>query len=179
MITLKILFKNETKYTKEIYKKFVDFHSNKYNTKYNMYTIIIVFLILFCIVLQVSYRYYLIAFLTCIIFAIFCLYRFLHPLSIVKKELEGEIIQKEKSFTFKFYDKYFIISEKKDLNIVKYYKLKKAFETKDFFYLYLDKSHAFLLNKKNFIIGNPEDFSRFLKKKCFLRFKKVESKTKK
>lgn len=173
MINLKILFKNKTKYTKEIYKNFVEFHSSKYNTKYNLFTTTIIFLILFCIILQISYKYYLIAFLTCIIFTCFCLYRFFYPISVVKKELKGETIKEEKSFTFKFYDKYFTVSNRNNLNIVKYYKLRKAFETKEFFYLYLDKSHAFLLNKKNFLIGNPEDFSKFLKKKCFMRFKRT------
>ena len=61
-----------------------------------------------------------------------------------------------------------------NVNTVKYLNLRKVFETKDFFYLYLDKTHAFIINKKNFSIGTSLDFSRFIKKKCFLRFKKVK-----
>ena len=42
-------------------------------------------------------------------------------------------------------------------------------ETKDFFYLYIDKNHAFLLNKSNFIKGNKFEFLKFLKKKLWYK----------
>ena len=174
MINLKILFKNRTKYTKEIYRKFVEFHNNKYNFQYTLFNIIIIALILFCIVLQISYKYYGVAILTCIVFTCFCLYRYFHPISVVTKELKGKTIQEEKSFTFKFYEKYFKVYDNLASNTVKYYKLRRAFETKNFFYLYLDKTHAFIINKENFSIGKPSDFSRFIGKKCFPRFKKFK-----
>ena len=174
VINLKVLFKNETKYSKETYKQFIEFHSKKYHFTYTLFTAIIVFLIIFCIVLQISYRYYLLAILTCIIFTCFCLYRYFHPISVVSKELKGKTIAEEKSFTFKFYEKYFKVSDNLTYNTVKYYKLHRIFETKDFFYLYLDKTHAFIINKEKFLIGKPTDFSEFMKKKSFLKYKKVK-----
>ena len=174
MINLKILFKNKTKYSKEIYKEFLEFHNKKYHFQATLFNVIIIALILFLIVLQVAYKYYSIAILSAIIFTGFCLYRYFHPIFVVTKELKGETITQEKSFTFKFYEKYFKVSDKLVVNTVKYYNLRRAFETKDFFYLYLDKSHAFIINKKNFSIGKSTDFSNFIKKKCFLRYKKVE-----
>ena len=174
MINLKTLFKNKTQYTKETYKQFVEFHSKKYHFQYTLFTTIIVSLILFCIVLQTSYKYYTLAIVTCIIFTIFCLYRYFHPISVINKELPSKTIKEEKYFTFKFYEKYFKIQDKLQTNIVKYYSIRKVFETKDFFYLYIDKTHAFLINKKNFSIGKPTDFSEFIKKKCILRYKKVK-----
>ncbi len=174
VINLKILFKNKTKYSKEIYKQFVDFHSKKYHFSYVLFTATIIFLILFCIVLQISYRYYSLAILSCIIFTCFCLYRYFHPISVVNKELKGKTLQEEKSFTFKFYEKYFKIQDKLQIDTVKYYQIRKIFETKNFFYLYIDRTHAFIINKENFLIGKPADFSEFLKKKCIFRFKKVK-----
>ncbi len=35
------------------------------------------------------------------------------------------------------------------------------------FYLYLDKSHSYILLKNNFSIGNPNDFLSFVKKKLW------------
>lgn len=174
VINLKVLFKNETKYSKETYKQFIEFHSKKYHFTYTLFTAIIVFLIIFCIVLQISYRYYLLAILTCIIFTCFCLYRYFHPISVVTKELKSKTLQEEKSFIFKFYEKNFKIQDKLQTDIMKYYKLRKIFETENFFYLYIDKTHAFIINKENFLIGKPADFSKFLKKKCIFRFKKVK-----
>ena len=174
VIIVKVLFKNKTKYSKETYKEFLGFHSKKYHFSYVLFTVTIIFLILFCIVLQIAYNYYLLAILSCIIFTCFCLYRYFHPISVVNKELNGKTIKEEKSFTFKFYEKHFKIQDNLQIDTVKYYQLRKAFETKNFFYLYIDRTHAFIINKENFSIGTPTDFSKFLKKKCIFRFKKVK-----
>lgn len=174
VINLKILFKNKTKYDKATYKKFLEFHSNKYHFSYVLFTTTIIFFILLCITLQISYKYYSLAIITCIAFTCFCLYRYFHPISVVTKELNGETIKKEKSITFKFYEKYFKVQDDLQLNIIKYFHLRKVFETKYFFYLYIDRTHAFIINKKDFLFGKSTDFSKFIKRKCFLRFKKVE-----
>ena len=171
---MKILFKNTTKYTKAIYKEFVEFHNKKYNFQYTLFNIFIIALLLFFVICQISYKYYVLAIISCIIFTAFCLYRYFHPISVVVKELNGKTIKEEKSFTFKFYDKYFKVESGMELNLVKYYKLRRCFETKDFFYLYIDKTHAFLINKENFSIGNSKDFSKFIREKCFLKFKKIK-----
>ena len=43
-IYLKILFKNETKYNKEIYENFLNFHNKKFHFKYTLYTAAIIML---------------------------------------------------------------------------------------------------------------------------------------
>ena len=58
MINLKILFKNKTKYDKEIYRKFLEFHSKKYRFQSTLFNVIIIAFILFLIVLQIAYKYY-------------------------------------------------------------------------------------------------------------------------
>ena len=40
----------------EEYKKFLQFHNRKYNTRYYSYTLFIVLLLSFCIVLQFRYQ---------------------------------------------------------------------------------------------------------------------------
>ena len=171
---MEILFKNTTKYTQAIYKEFVEFHNKKYNFQYTLFNIFIIALLIFFVICQISYKYYVLAIISCIIFTAFCLYRYFHPISVVVKELNGKTIKEEKSFTFKFYDKYFKVESGMELNLVKYYKLRRCFETKDFFYLYIDKTHAFLINKENFSIGISNDFSKFIREKCFLKFKKIK-----
>lgn len=104
------------------------------------------------------------------------MYRYFHPISIVQKELKGETLKNEKTFTFKFYENCFKIQDNNQVDILKYYKLRKIFETENFFYLYLDKNHAFILNKNCFLTGTSLEFSTFIKKKCFLRFRKYNMK---
>ena len=104
-----------------------------------------------------------------LILIVFCFYRFFYPIKKVKNELETEKFKKEKEFTFTFYEKYFVISDKKISEKIKYWQLHKVFETKDFFYLYINKDHAFLLDKTTFIKGNTFNFFRFLKKKTWYK----------
>ena len=124
--------------------------------------------------LYVQNHYYGLAVIFCACLTSFILYRYFHPISVVAKELNGKTIKEEKAFTFKFYEKYFRIQDKLQIDTVKYYQIRKIFETKSFFYLYIDRTHAFIINKENFLIGKPADFSEFLKKKCIFRFKKVK-----
>lgn len=169
---MKVLFKNKTQYSKEIYKEFLEFHQEKYGSKYIINTVLISILFLFCIIVQIqSYKFEL-AILTAIILTIFICWRLYNPVNTVKKEIKSEKIEKEQQFIFKFYDKYFNIYGKKINSKIIYWKLYKIFENEDYFYLYLDKTHAFLLSKQGFDIGTPEEFREFIKKKCIFKFRK-------
>ena len=176
MIQLKILFKNTTKYSEENYAKFLQFHDKKYSFSYKLYTIVIIMLILYCIIAQVKYHNYSIAIIFCIALTLFFLWRFFHPITLVQKELKSDTITKEKSFTFRFYERSFTIQSNKIFARTYYSKLYKVFETNDFFYLYVDKEHAYLIDKSTFSIGTPKEFSEFIKKKTFIKFKNTEDK---
>ena len=153
---MKVLFKNRTKYTKQVYDTFLQFHNQKYGSSYIFYTALVTILIFFCLGMN------LIAFL---------LYRFIHPKKEIKKELKTDKIQKEKEFQFRFFEKNIEIVDKLELSKVKYFNIKHIYETDNYFYLYIDRNHAFLLDKTKFVIGNCEDFKTFIKHKCPFRFK--------
>ena len=170
MINLKLLFKNTTKYTKTVYDNFLVFHNKKYQLTYMAYTAIVVAFILFTLIFQVKYHNFTIAIVLCCGLTVFVLWRFFRPVAEVTKEYKSEKIQKEKEFTFKFYDKYFVTEDDKQYSKIKYYQLHRVFETSDFFYLYIDKKHAFLLDKTKFKKDNPSEFSSFIKKKCWWCF---------
>lgn len=171
---MKILFKNTTKYTKSLYDRFLAFHSEKYRFTYMAYTAIIIAFILFGLILQVKYHNYTIAILLCCGLTAFIFWRFFRPISEVSKEYKSDKIQKEQEFTFKFYPNFFIVQDDKEFSEIKYYELYRAFETEDYFYLYIDKTHAFLLDKTTFKKDNPSEFSAFIKKKCWWKYKKVK-----
>lgn len=174
MINLKILFKNTTKYNKTIYKKFLEFHKNKFHFSYTLYTALVLLAIFFCLAMQIKYHNYNIAILLAIALTCFLLWRILHPISEVRKDFNSDKIQSEKEFSFNFYEKSFKVRDKCKYEIIKYRNLYKVFETVDFFYLYIDKTHAYLISKSGFTRGNSKEFSDFIKKKCWLRFKLVK-----
>lgn len=167
---MEILFKNKTKYTKEIYEKYLQFHQHKFGHKYKFTTIVTILLLCFCIFTNIGYFNYFTSFILFVILAIFCFYRFFYPIKKVEKELKTEKFQDEKEFTFTFYKSYFIISDKKFKDKIKYWELYRVYETEDFFYLYINKDHAFLLDKSTFTKGNTYEFLKFLKKKIWYKF---------
>lgn len=152
MINLKILFKNKTKYTKQAYKEFVEIHNKTHNFTYTLYTVIVIALLLICLVLQVNNHTYNLAITFCLIITCFILWRFFHPVSVVSKQFNSSTIQTEKEFTFNFYNKYFKIIDNNQFEIFKYYKIYKVYETDNFFYLYTDRTHSFLISKNNFLV---------------------------
>ena len=173
VINLKVLFKNTTKYDKKIYREFINFHQKIYGFRYKLYTIVIILLLMFIAICQISFNGYVLALISFIVIVIFFLWRLIHPVSTISKELKSDKIQKEESFTFYFYDKYFKIREeiKLETYTMKYFSIYKVYETKSFFYIYTDKTHAFLINKNCFSIGNSKHFSEFIHKKCKFKYR--------
>ena len=149
---MKILFKNKTKYTKQAYKEFVEIHNKTHNFTYTLYTVIVIALLLICLVLQVNNHTYSLAITFCLIITCFILWRFFRPISVVSKQFNSSTIQTEKEFTFNFYNKYFKIIDNNQFEIFKYYKIYKVYETDNFFYLYTNRTHSFLINKNNFLL---------------------------
>ena len=165
---MKIIFKNNTKYTKQVYFDFLEFHNKKFGKKYWFYTILVLIIILYILIINIIYfnwRLAILLIITCISFAI---YRVKSQEKIIKNELKREPITQEKEFKFIFYEKYFKIRDKLKKETIKYYKIKKVYETEKYFYLYIDKTHSFLLSKDGFSIGNVKDFYKFIKKKKFM-----------
>lgn len=161
---MKILFKNKTQYTKQNYQKYLNFHQNKYGLRYQFITIVVILLLSFCTIMNLKYKHYLTAFLVLICLIIFIYHQFFRPQKVIKKEIQTEKFENEEFFTFTFYEKYFIITNKSIKQKLKYRHLAKVFETNDFFYLYINKDHAFLLEKSGFTVGDTNKFLRFLKK---------------
>ena len=171
---MKLLFKNTTKYTKKNYDEFLKFHSEHYKYWYLLYTLFISCIIISFIVIQVKVHNISISFIFCIVLTFFILWRIFHPISEVKKEYESETIQNEKSYTFKFYENKFYVLNLRSISEAKYSCLYRVFETDTFFYLYIDKKHSLLLEKNCFTKGTSDDFSAFIKKKCWYKYKKIK-----
>lgn len=170
---MKLLFKNTTKYTKKNYDEFLNFHSEHYKYWYLSYTLLMSCFIVFFIVVQINLHNISISYVFCIVLTAFILWRIFHPIFEVKKEYESEKIKEEKSYTFKFYEKKFSVLNLRYISEAKYSDLYKVFETDTFFYLYIDKKHSILLEKAKFTKGTSNDFSTFIKKKCWYKYKRI------
>lgn len=163
------LFENTTTYTSDVYREFVEFHNKKYNLNYNLYTLFMLALIVFCMVLQFSYSNVSLGILFLLIMIVFLIWRVFHPFFFVKKEANSDKVKKQLTNTYSFYDNYIEIKNDNDSFNLRYFKLHKVFETENNFYLYINKNYSFVLDKNGFSIGNPDLFYDFIKKKIWYK----------
>lgn len=170
----KLLFKNTTQYSKKVYDQFTRFHNEKFSLSYNLFTVFILILLIYCLIMTIRNKIVFLAILFSLVLIVFIVYRLFNPLLFYKKQVNKKAISKEKIFKFYFYDKYFKIRDNLNYDIIHYFKLYKVFETNNFFYLYLDKKYSFIIDKNGFSQGTVEEFSKFIKDKMWLKYSKCE-----
>lgn len=172
---MKELFKNTTTYTKQEYQKFLDFHEKKFQSSYNVYTLFISFLLLLCAGFQIAYRNLTLFFIFLLLFICFIAYRIFHPLYIVKKQVKEKKVSPSATNTFLFYNNYLKVYNQKGESQLSYFKLHRIYETKYYFYLYLDHTYAFLVSKAGFENDVAKDFGVFIKGKMKGKYRRVKS----
>ena len=165
---MKLLFKNITIYNSKNYNQFIKFHGDKFNFSYNAYTLVILILILYCIVLNIIQKSLFLALLFLFMFAFIVVFRIYLPGKRYQKTKKKFAENKQSKITIDFYKFHFKIKQK----IYPYLKLYKIFETKDYFYLYLDEENAILVDKRGFKLGTSIEFADFIKKKCLFKYSK-------
>lgn len=165
---MKPLFKNITKYNSKNYEQFIKFHGEKFNFSYNMYTIIMSVLLIYCIILNISQKEIWLILLFLALLILLFLIRMYFPMKRYQKTKKKYSKNKEISISFTFYKFYFSFEEK----TITYSKIYRVYETKDYFYLYLDDENAVLVSKSGFKLGSVEEFRKFIKKKCFFKYRK-------
>lgn len=166
----KLLFKNSTQYTKKIYDTFTNFHNVKFSFSYDLFTLFILFLLVYCLIITIKNKIIFLAIIFALTIIVFGGYRLFGPIMFYKKEITRTSITKEKVFKFYFYDKYFKIRDNLNYDTIPYFKLYKVFETENFFYLYLNKKYSFIIDKAGFTQGTSEEFSKFIKDKMWVKY---------
>ena len=164
---MKILFKNTTKYTKENCNNFLEFHTNKYGKKELLKMILFGICILYILIFNIVYKNWLLVLGTILLSGMIYL---IEKKKSVKQQRNKN---KEKEFTFYFYEKHIKIKYRREFERLKYFQFHKIFETDEFFFLYLDDKKSLILSKNGFEIGNPKEFSKFIKNKCPFKYNKI------
>lgn len=169
---MKILFKNTTKYDKENCNNFVMFHNNKYGTKKLIKAILAAICIIYMLIFNIISKNWRFLITLAFVLSALCL--------IVKykaeKEKEKKKKKKIKEFTFYFYEKYIKIKYRRQFERMRYFEVKKIFETDENFFLYTDESHSLILDKDGFEVGTPKEFSQFIRRKCPFKYSNEKEK---
>ena len=179
VLFMKLLFKNTTLYTNQMYETFLQFHESIFGTSYYISSGFITLILLVFIAMLFYEGYFLQGFLFVLVLLLFLGWRFVYPSLQLKKE-KHKIKQKEKKpktsgTTFYFYENYFCSVENQNQSKISYWKLYRVYETNEVFYLYYSKDYTFLVNKSGYSIGDASTFSQFISQKAKKRFKKISS----
>lgn len=161
---MKAIFKNTTKYDKENCNNFVSFHINKYAKRKKIKYILAIIVFLYMIIFNLVYKNWYIVII--LILAVILLYY----IDKIKKVKNKKQTKKTRQYSFYFYKNYIKIKYRKEFQRILYFQIKKIFETEENFFLYTDDTHSLILDKKGFEIGNPIEFSEFIKKKCPFKY---------
>ena len=128
-------------------------------------------LYIYILVLNIIYRNWIVVLiiiiLTCILYAINKVLRNQKKQERVHKRR----IQRGQNYVYDFYRYYIRVKIGRKGQTIYYFKLHKVYETKDYFYLYLNKEYSLIVSKEGFTIGNSRKFSEFIKRKCILKYK--------
>jgi len=167
---MKVLFKNTTKYDKENCNNFIMFHNKKYGTKELLKAILVAICILYMLIFNIINKNW---YLLLILIVIGILLYFVNTHKEEKKKKERK---KVKEFTFYFYERYIKIKYKRQFERMTYFEIKKVFETKENFFLYVDEKKSLILDKEGFEVGTSKEFSQFIRRKCPLRYSNEKNK---
>ena len=168
---MEIRFKNTTKYTQDKYWEFLKFHDMKYGTQYRILTIVVAIIILYMVAANIVAKNITLVYILFIGFAGFVFYRYYSQEKIVKDEVKGESLQKQKEYTFTFYEDLIYIEDGRSEQYIPYHQICKVYETSGYFYMYTDKTHSLMLSKNGFVVGTSEEFTVLMKKKYGFKFK--------
>ena len=168
----KLLFKNSTQYSKKLYDEFTQFHNKKNSRYYDLFTVFILILIVYCIYSTLKAKVFPLSIIFLAIFILFAGYRVFYPFFFYKKEITKKSITKEKTFNFYFYNTYFKVKNNSNFDKIPYFKLYRVYETEKYFYLYLLKNYSFIIDKNGFNQGTSKEFSNFIKNKMWIRYSK-------
>lgn len=190
-----ILFTNKTKNSKKIYDEFLVFHHKTFKLKFWFKTTIVTILLIYILVINLMNNTFMTRLVAICIFLSLIIYLFFKvfkPIKDVEKDYKSSTIQKEEFQIYNFYEKHMTIQKLnislKDTNEVenainvnepnsqiitkKYSNLYKIYETKNFYYFYLNFYRVYIIDKQTFINSSANDFSNYFNKK--LRFIKKD-----
>lgn len=161
-----VLVKNETEYTYDRYLNLNKF--NMYSAKRVSFVVLVVSIcvIFLCGIFMILLGQYSNAILYLVLSVIFTIFIFTLPKLQTKKIFNSDEILKENiKNTFEFYSDKIKIRNKKSSSTLEYKDLYKAYETKDTFYLYLNRIQVLMISKDEFEIGDSKLLRKILSEK--------------
>ena len=165
------LFENKTKYSQKEYDIFLESYKKEYATSDYAYIIFNIVFFGFCMILAFIERELFLAIALLVGIIIYLWFRIIRQNIIVEKTKKSKKVSGNFVNNYDFYKNYFNVKNIDGKAQILYFKLYRVVETKDCFYIYISRQYAYIVSKNGFTKGTPEEFSKFIKKKVYTKYK--------
>lgn len=165
------LFENKTKYSQKEYDIFLKSYEEEYATSDKAYMTFYILFFGLCMILAFKEREFILAISLLIGLGIYLWYKIIRPFKAVEKDKKSQKLSGSFINKYEFFKNYFRVENPEGEAQIFYFKLYRVVETKSYFYIYISRQYAFIVSKLGFTEGKSEDFSKFIKKKVFSRYK--------
>lgn len=165
------LFENKTKYSQKEYNAFVESYRKEYE-KSDMAWLIFNFIFFgACMILAFLEKEIVLGILILIGLTIYFWFKIIKPIKDVERDKNSNKTSGHFVNGYAFYKNFFKVENVDGKAQIFYIKLYRVVETKTDFYIYISRQYAFIVSKFGFTKGTSEEFSKFLKKKMFTKYK--------
>lgn len=165
------LFENKTKYSQKEYDIFLKSYEEEYATSDRVYMTFYILFFGLCMIFAFRKKEFILAIALLIGLGIYLWYKIIRPFKAVEKDKKSPKLSGSFTNKYEFYKNYFKVENPEGKAQILYFKLYRVVETKSYFYIYISRQYAFIVSKLGFTEGKAEDFSKFIKKKVFSRYK--------
>ena len=165
------LFENKTECSQKDYDIFLEEYKKEFTTSDYAYILFYVVFFGICVFLAFSKKEFILGFVLLTGIIIYLWYKIIRPTNMVEKTKENQKLNGNIINNYIFYKNYFKVESTEGKTQFLYFKIYRVVETKEFFYIYITRQLAYIISKNGFTKGDKREFTNFLKKKVFTKYK--------
>ena len=165
------LFENKTKLSMKEYNIFIESYKKEYAITDFLYILFCVLYFGLCMIFAFRERKIILSFMLLAGLCVFLWFKIIRPNKLVEKTKKSQKVSGNFVNKYEFYKNYFNIENPEGEAQVLYLKLYRVVETNSHFYIYVSRECAFIVSKIGFTKGKSDEFSKFIKKKVFTKYK--------
>ena len=169
----KKLFENKTNITMESREKFNQEYIDEFGMSALLNTTFIFVYFGACCIYAFLEKEIKAAILVIVGLVLYICYQIIAPKRRAKKQKNAIVSTGDFVNTYKFYKSYFTLKPSiGNLQTIYYFKIGRVVETKEYYFMHFkDINEGIIISKDGFTKGNAIEFSEFLKKKFFFKYK--------
>ncbi len=165
------LFENKTRLSMKEYNIFIESYKKEFAFTDYLYIFFYIAYFGLCMIFAFKQGKIILSILLLAGLCAFLWFKIIRTNKLVEKNKKSQKVSGNFVNKYEFYKNYFKVENPEGKAQVLYLKLYRIVETNTHFYIYVSRQCAFIVSKSGFIEGKSDDFSKFIKKKVFTKYR--------